>query len=28
VGRDWVRGEYSWEKWVGVLSEFYSSLRP
>jgi glycosyltransferase involved in cell wall biosynthesis len=28
VGRDWVRGEYSWEKWAGVLSEFYSSLRP
>jgi glycosyltransferase involved in cell wall biosynthesis len=26
-GRDWVAKEYSWDKWAGVLSDFYATLR-
>jgi glycosyltransferase involved in cell wall biosynthesis len=27
VGRDWVRRDYSWTRWAGVLSDFYGGLR-
>ncbi len=27
LGRDWVLREYSWDRWAGVLSEFYAGLR-